>query len=118
MIVRLWRGSAVMGSDAQAYESHVTGKVFPGVLALSGNLGVRLLKRRIDDRIEFLAVTYWSSLEAVKAFAGDDIGLAVVDPAAHAVLAEFDDFVTHYEVAYGAGPAGTNCPNAKADRPA
>ncbi len=107
MIVRMWRGSAVMGSDAQAYESHVICKVFPGVLALSGNLGVRLLKRRIDDRIEFLAVTYWSSLEAVKAFAGDDIGLAVVEPAAHAVLAEFDDFVTHYEVAYGAGPAGT-----------
>jgi len=108
MIVRMWRGSATVGQNAQAYESHVTGKVFPEVLKLPGNLGARLLKRAVEDRTEFLAVTYWASLDAVRAFAGEDVGAAVVEPAAHAVLAEFDDFVTHYEVAYGAGPAGTN----------
>ncbi|MGQ3028151.1 MAG: hypothetical protein ACT7A5_09815 [Ferrovibrionaceae bacterium] len=42
------------------------------MLALPGNLGVHLLKRWIEDRIEFLAVTDRSSLEVVKAFAGDD----------------------------------------------
>lgn len=105
MIVRMWRGSAATGPNADAYEAHVTGKVFPAVLRLDGNVGVRLLKREIDGRIEFLAVTYWATLDAIKAFAGEAIGVAVVEPAAHAVLTEFDDFVSHYEVAYAAGDA-------------
>lgn len=105
MIVRMWRGSATIGQNAGAYEAHVTGKVFPEVLKLAGNLGTRLLKREIDGRIEFLAVTCWASFDAIKAFAGEDIGVAVVEPAAHAVLAEFDSFVSHYEVAYAAGTA-------------
>ncbi len=103
MIVRMWRGSAAIGQNAQAYEAHVTGTVFPEVLKLAGNLGTRLLKREAEGRVEFLAVTYWASYDAIEAFAGADIGVAVVEPAAHAVLAEFDDFVRHYEVAYSAG---------------
>lgn len=103
MIVRMWRGSATIGQNAEAYEAHVTKTVFPAVQRLDGNLGARLLKREVDGRIEFLAVTCWTSLDAVKAFAGDEVGVAVVEPAAHAVLAEFDTFVNHYEVAYAAG---------------
>ncbi len=108
MIVRMWRGSATAGANADAYETHVTSAVFPAVCRLDGNCGARLLKRGMDDRVEFLAVTYWTTLDAVKAFAGADVELAVVEPAARAVLAEFDPFVSHYEVAYAAGIDGTN----------
>jgi len=108
MIVRMWRGSATVGANADAYERHVTATVFPPVCRLEGNCGARLLKRRVAGHIEFLAVTYWTTLEAVKAFAGEDVERAVVEPAAQAVLAEFDPFVTHYEVAHAAGVDGTN----------
>ena len=37
-----------------------------------GNRGVWLLRRDVDDRTRFVMFTLWDSLEAVKAFAGDD----------------------------------------------
>ena len=40
----------------------------------------------------------WRSLDAIKAFAGPKPEQAVVDPGARAVLSEFDDFATHYDV--------------------
>lgn len=111
MIARLWRGVAVAG-NADAYQRHATQTVFPSLRAISGHRGVFLLKRTVGGRTEFLALTLWDSLDAIRAFAGDDPETAVVEPEARAVLAEFDDFVRHYEVAYdglsgppSAGPA-------------
>jgi heme-degrading monooxygenase HmoA len=100
MIVRIWRGETERAC-AQAYHDHVTGRVFPELTKISGHRGAYLLRRETGARVEFLAVTLWDSLESVKAFAGADPDVAVVEPEARAVLAEFDDFVRHYEVAHG-----------------
>jgi len=43
-------------------------------------------------------LTKWHSIEAIRAFAGDDIGKAVVEPSAVAALASFNERVEHYEV--------------------
>ena len=99
MIVRIWRGAAE-ADRADAYARHVTGEVFPKLASIAGHRGAYLLRRPDRSRVEFLAVTYWDSLDAVKAFAGPNPDVAVVEPAARAVLADFDDFVRHYEVAY------------------
>ena len=61
-----------------------------------------MLQRETAGRIEFLAVTLWESIEAVRAFAGKDVESAVVEPEAKAVLADFDSFVRHYDVVHGA----------------
>jgi heme-degrading monooxygenase HmoA len=98
MIARLWRGVAVAG-NADAYQRHATTKVFPALREIAGHRGAYLLKRTVGGRTEFLAVTLWDSIDAVRAFAGDDPETAVVEPEARAVLAEFDDFARHYEVA-------------------
>lgn len=101
MIVRIWRGGA-KAEGAEAYVRHVTGQVFPALAAIPGHRGAYLLRRETEEGTEFLAVTLWQSLEAVRAFAGSDAEVAVVEPEARAVLADFDDFVRHYELAYGA----------------
>ncbi|HEX9462145.1 MAG TPA: antibiotic biosynthesis monooxygenase [Alphaproteobacteria bacterium] len=101
MIVRIWRGQAER-DRAQAYHDHVTGRVFPALTRISGHRGAYLLRRDVGTRVEFLAVTLWDSLDTVKSFAGPDPDVAVVEPEARAVLAEFDDFARHYEVAHGA----------------
>ena len=54
---------------------------------------------RTELRFEFLALTLWESHQAIEAFAGANIDTAIVEPAARAVLSEFDDFARHYEVA-------------------
>ena len=99
MIARLWRGQAT-NAQADAYFRHVTGTVFPSLKDLAGHRGAWLLRRQAEGQTEFLALTLWESLDSIRAFAGDDIATAIVEPEARAVLADFDDFARHYEVAF------------------
>ena len=103
MIVRMWRGQA-KAAKADAYERFVTTKVFAELPAIPGHRGAYLLKRPIEqgDEVEFIAVTLWESLAAVRGFAGDTIDRAVVEPEARAVLSSFDDVVRHFELAHAA----------------
>jgi heme-degrading monooxygenase HmoA len=100
MIVRLWRGQTTR-DNADAYHAHVTQNVFPVLTEIGGHKGSYLLTREVAEGVEFLAVTLWESLEAVRQFAGDDMDEAVVEPEARAVLAEFDRSVRHFQVTYG-----------------
>jgi len=100
MIARLWCGWAATTANADTYFRHVTGTVFPSLKDLAGHRGAWLLRREVDGCTEFLAVTLWESRQAIEAFAGGDIGKAIVEPEARAVLADFDDFADHYELAF------------------
>src|SRR5262245_11389303 len=100
MIARLWRGAASTRADADAYQRHVTKTVFPALAAIRGHRGARVLRREDAGRTEFLVMTFWDSMDAIRKFAGDRPERAVVEPEARAVLSEFDDFVRHYEVAH------------------
>ncbi len=51
------------------------------------------------DGAEFITLTLFDSLDAVRAFAGEQYEAAVVAPAAQAVLRDFDRTVRHYTVA-------------------
>jgi len=101
MIVRMWRGRA-KAANAEGYEQFVTTKVFTALPAIDGHRGAYLLKRAVGDEVEFIAVTLWDSLDAIRKFAGDAIERAVVEPEARAVLSSFDDVVRHFELAHGA----------------
>jgi heme-degrading monooxygenase HmoA len=106
MIVRIWRGREKKG-HAGAYRRHLEDRVFPRLGALPGFMGASLLERDVAGEAEVLVMTQWASMEAVRSFAGPDPGKAVVEPGARAVLASFDDVVTHHEVvAELAMPAG------------
>jgi heme-degrading monooxygenase HmoA len=98
MIARIWRGVATGTANVDAYCRHAADVVFPALALLAGHLGAWLLRRELNGRTEILVVTLWDSREAIEAFAGPDIVRAVVEPEARAVLAEFDDFATHYDV--------------------
>jgi hypothetical protein len=97
MIARTWRGQATH-ANALAYRRHFETNVVPHLKQIPGQQGAWLLQREVDERIEFLAVTLWDSIETVKQFAGADPDIANVEPEARAALAEFDSFVRHYEV--------------------
>jgi heme-degrading monooxygenase HmoA len=97
MIARVWRGAATK-ENADAYRRHAIGNVFPSLAGIDGHRGAYLLTRPIAGKVEFVAVTLWDSIEAVKRFAGENPDKAVVEPQARAVLSDFDDFVRHYDV--------------------
>ena len=67
---------------------------------VAGNLGVRAL-RKVDGGIaDFLIVTYWESMDAVKRFAGENPEVAVYYPEDDAFLLEKEPFVSHYDVVF------------------
>lgn len=103
MIVRAWRGYAV-ADKAPAYAHHLQQSVFPKLGGIAGHRGAYLLRREAEGRIEFLVLTMWDSMQAIRQFAGSTPEKAVVEPEAQAVLAEFDPTVSHYEMVLG--PAG------------
>lgn len=98
MIARFWRGWAT-ADKADLYRRHFRNAVRPQIEALPGFAGAWLLQKERNGAVEFLAVTHWRSLEAIKAFAGDDIAQAKVEPQARAVLDRFDLTADHYELA-------------------
>src|SRR5437762_11405114 len=97
MVIREWRGRADL-SKAQAYPAHFREKVLPELRHAPGFLGALLNRRRVDDKVEFLVLTRWQSMDSIRGFAGADIAKAVVEPGAVAALIDFDSHVRHYEV--------------------
>ena len=45
-----------------------------------------------------MTITRFDSLEAVRAFAGDDYAKAVIEPEAKALLARLDERAEHFEL--------------------
>ena len=56
------------------------------------------MKRDLGDEIEFQTLMWFDSLNAVKAFMGEDFEASQVPLRARAVLKHFDERSAHYEV--------------------
>ena len=103
MIARIWRG-AVRREDGDAYADYIEATGVAGYRETPGNLGVTMLRRDVDDRCEFLMLTLWESLDAVKGFAGDDYETAVYYPEDDRYLIDRDEKSSHWEVARHIAP--------------
>ncbi len=97
MIVRAWRGWTT-SSNQHAYVSHFQRNVIPQLRGVDGFVGVTLLKEVQSEQVEFLVLSRWVSMDAIRSFAGKDITRAVVEPEAVAVLVDFERTVHHYEI--------------------
>ena len=97
MIARIWRG-ATRVEDADAYAAYMGGTGVDALHGTPGNEGVFMLRRIDGDRAEFVVLSLWSSEEAIRGFAGDDIFVAVFYPEDERYLIERELSVTHYEV--------------------
>ena len=100
-IVRSWSARAT-AAGADAYVAHFRSSALPALRERSGHRGALVLRRPEDGLIRITVLTLWTSMATVVEFAGADPDAAVVEPAARAVLADFDTRVTHFEVALNA----------------
>jgi len=105
VIARTWRG-AVKREDAEAYADYIDATGIAAYVATPGNRGAWMLRRDLGELTEFVTFSLWDSLDAVKAFAGEDYETAVFYPEDDRFLVERDLKSTHYEVARHAGPEG------------
>jgi heme-degrading monooxygenase HmoA len=97
MILRIWRG-AVRAEDADHYLQHQADTGIQDYRATAGNLGALVLSRARETVTEVVTVSLWTSVEAVKSFAGDDYGRAKYYPGDDEFLVARDDHVDHFEV--------------------
>jgi len=99
MISRIWHGWTNR-ENADAYEELPRKEVFVGIAgrSLQGYRGIHLLRRDVEDGVEFVTVMWFDSLDGVKQFAGEDYEACVVPPAARKILARFGERSAHYEV--------------------
>jgi heme-degrading monooxygenase HmoA len=97
MIARHWRGWTKR-ADAEAYEALLREKILPGLRGIAGYRGGYVLRADGDAESEFVVLNFFDSLQAVKAFAGEDYRTAVFEPEARALLARIETVANHYEV--------------------
>lgn len=99
MIGRIWHGWT-KPENADPYEQLLREEIFPAIGAkkVAGYKGIQLFRRPLDNEIEFITIMWFDSLDAVRAFAGEDYEVAVVPPKARVLLSRFDARSQHYEI--------------------
>ncbi len=104
MINRVWHGWTTR-ANANAYEKFLHDEMLPSMHRVKGFKGATLLRRDVDasdhsDEVEFVTITLFDSIDAVKEFAGQDYETAVVLPEARKLLTRFDARSAHYETVF------------------
>jgi len=99
MIGRLWHGWTTR-ANAASYEALLRAEILPGIHHVPGYRGALLMRREAGEEIEFVTLTFFASLDAVRAFAGEDYECAVVPAKARELLSRFDARSLHFEVLF------------------
>lgn len=104
MILREWRAE-VRRDKLDAYVAYVRETGLAHYAGTPGNLGAAIATRHLDaTRSEIVTHSYWTSLEAVAAFAGEPIDRARYFPLDDQYLLTRPETVAHFEVAEGSYP--------------
>ena len=99
MITRLWRGWTTT-ANADAYERFLLSELFPAMRDIDGFQGADVLRRRVGDgEVAFVTLTRFASLDAIRAFAGDDPEVPVLEPQALVLLSRYDERAQHFDTA-------------------
>ena len=97
MVARTWRGWT-RTEDAAEYAAYIAETGLRAYRETAGNRGAWIMQRDEDGRTEFVTLSFWDSLEAIRAFAGDDLERAVYYPEDDRFLVDREDRVKHWEL--------------------
>ena len=99
MICRIWHGWTAQ-EKADAYEALLKNDIFIGIqnMDIEGYRGIQLLRRELENEVEFITIMKFDSIKSVRAFAGDDYELAVVPEEAKKLLSRYDARSQHYNI--------------------
>lgn len=97
MISRHWT-CVTHPASAADYERHLRTETFEAIEKIDGFRSAAILRRDVADGVAYRIVTEWASMDAIRAFAGDDVETAVVPEKVRPWMIRFDERVVHYEV--------------------
>ena len=96
-IARTW-SAAVRLADRDRYVAYLAETGVADYRATPGNLGVLVLSRPLGELVEVVTLSVWTSMDAVRAFAGNEPEVARFYPGDETFLVEKDLHVEHHEV--------------------
>jgi hypothetical protein len=107
MIARIWQARTRPGMG-KAYMSYLEQTGLKEYKATEGCKDVLVLTREIGDVTEYVLITLWESMEAVRRFAGPEPERAVYYPEDNRYFPEEERtaYVRHYEVRSKEGSTG------------
>ena len=97
MIARVWHG-ATKPEHADSYESMLKPELLPGLSKVPGYKGSYFLRRDLGHEVEFVTIIFLESLEALKAFAGENYQQSIIPEDRRQYLSKHDAQAAHYEV--------------------
>lgn len=97
-ILRRW-ASRIRTSDRAAYVEYIASTGVVDYLATEGNLGCQMLMRDLGDgSTEVTTLSWWTSMAAIRAFAGADVDRARYYPDDDRFLLEKPERVEHHDI--------------------
>ena len=104
LILRRW-AALIRTADREAYVDYIAGTGGSDYTATPGTRGSQMTMRDLGDgTTEVATLSWWTSLDAIRAFAGEDIAVARYYPEDDRYLLTRPEHVEHHEiVASGAG---------------
>lgn len=97
MIAREWK-CRVPEAHAEGFTAYLHETGVRDSSATPGFFGAQILRRSLTGKVELTLITYWDSLDSIKAFAGANISRARLYPEDEVYELEPDVDVLHYEV--------------------
>jgi heme-degrading monooxygenase HmoA len=98
MIARIWRG-ITLKEKADDYLAYLNETGLRDYAKTPGNRGVTILRRDQGEHCEIMLVSLWDSMDAVRAFAGENPDRSVYYPEDEHFLLQMEPLVRHYDVA-------------------
>jgi antibiotic biosynthesis monooxygenase (ABM) superfamily enzyme len=105
MIARIWHGYT-KPEHADIYEAMLKPELLPGMNKIPGYKGGIVLRRVLDDEIEFITIMVWESVEKLQAVAGPNYAVAIIPEDRLKYLSRYDKQSAHYEIRSLQGLAG------------
>ncbi|MDQ1472148.1 MAG: hypothetical protein QOJ99_3628 [Bryobacterales bacterium] len=98
MIARIWSGYT-KPENADAYEAMLKPELMPGIGSIPGYKSSYLLRKQAGNEVEFVTIMLWDSLDAIRAFTGQDYEASVIPEDRRKYLSRHDVKAEHYDVA-------------------
>ena len=97
MVARIWHGRTT-AEKADEYRQYLFDVGVKKIASLPGNRGVQMMMNKTAEQGEFMVVSYWNSIDAIKGYAGESYTHVHDLPRDKEFLIDPETLVRHFEL--------------------
>ena len=97
MVARVWHGRTP-ADKTDEYQRYIFDVGFKKIASLPGNRGVQLMVSKTAEQGEFMVISYWDSIDAIKGYAGENYTKVHDLPRDKEFLIDQETLVRHFDL--------------------